>query len=102
MLQASQFWLIHTMEDSPLYLGYVGLANAVPAIAFNLFGGILADKLDKKRPIFVTQLVLAAVIFLLATLVVLEAVQVWYVLAIAVVFGGGASTSRPDRPSTLT
>ena len=97
MLQASQFWLVHEMEESPLYLGYVGLANAIPAIAFNLLGGVLADKLDKKRLILVTQLVMAAVIFLLATLIVLEAVRVWHVLTIAVIIGAVGAFDQPAR-----
>ena len=85
------------MEESPLYLGYVGLANAIPAIAFNLLGGVLADKLDKKRLILVTQLVMAAVIFLLATLIVLEAVRVWHVLTIAVIIGAVGAFDQPAR-----
>ena len=68
MLQASQFWLVHTLEDSPLFLGYVGVANAAPAILLNLFGGVFADRLDNRRLIMVTQTLLASLIFLLATL----------------------------------
>jgi len=66
MFQASQFWLIHTLEDSPLYLGYVGLANAIPSIALNLFGGVFADRLDQRRLIMITQTITASLIFLLA------------------------------------
>ena len=54
MFQASQFWLVYRLEGSPLYLGYVGLANAIPAIALNLFGGVFADKVDKRRLIVVS------------------------------------------------
>ena len=95
MLIAAQFWLVHTLEESPLYLGYLGAASAVPSIAFNLFGGVFADRLDKRRLIMATQTVLAGLIFLLATLTVLDVVQVWHILAIAIVSGSVNAFNGP-------
>ena len=60
MFRASQFWLIHQINDNPLYLGYVGAAAAVPGIVFNLFGGVFADKVDKRRLIMATQVALGS------------------------------------------
>src|SRR5256884_3331099 len=39
----------------PLYLGFVGLARAVPGLAFGLFGGVVADRADRRRLLIVTQ-----------------------------------------------
>ncbi|MDP6715707.1 MAG: MFS transporter, partial [SAR202 cluster bacterium] len=97
MLQASQFWLVHTLEDSPLFLGYVGLANAAPAILLNLFGGVFADRLDNRRLIMVTQTLLASLIFLLATLTLTSVVEVWHVLGIAFVAGAVNAFDQPAR-----
>lgn len=97
VLQASQFWLVHTLEDSPLFLGYVGAANAIPAILLNLFGGVFADKLDKRRLIVITQSITAALVALLATLTLLGVVQVWHVLAIAFVTGAVNAFDQPAR-----
>mgnify|MGYP000462833042 FL=1 len=97
MLQASQFWLVHTLEDSPLFLGYVGLANAAPAILLNLFGGVFADRLDNRRLIMVTQTLLASLIFLLATLTLSGIIEVWQVLAIAFVAGAVNAFDQPSR-----
>ena len=99
IFQASQFWLVHTLEDSPLYLGYVGLANSVPAIALNLFGGVIADKVDKRRLVSITQTVQALLIFLLATLVLLELVDTWHVLVIAFLAGTVDAFDGPARES---
>ena len=97
MFQASQFWLVHTLEDSPLFLGYVGLANAAPAILLNLFGGVFADRLDNRRLIMVTQTLLASLIFLLATLTLSGIIEVWQVLAIAFVAGAVNAFDQPSR-----
>ena len=87
MLNFGQFWLVFELTESPLYLGYVGAANAISAITLNLFGGVYADKLDKRRLIIITQLITAALIFLLAFLTVTGVVAVWHILAIAFVTG---------------
>ena len=62
MLNFSQFWIIHELTQSPLYLGYVGLANALPAIALNIFGGVVADRLDRKRLKSITQTIIGVII----------------------------------------
>ncbi len=97
MFTASQFWLIHKLEESPLFLGYVGLANAIPAIALNLFGGVFADKLNQRRLIMTTQTIVASLIFLLATLTLTGVVNVWHVLGIAFITGAVNAFDQPAR-----
>jgi MFS family permease len=88
VLRFGQSWLIYQLTGSPLALGYVGLASGVSAIGLNLFGGVLADRFDQRRVIMTTQSLTAGFIFVLATLTLLDAVQVWHVVVIA--FGVGA------------
>ena len=97
MLNFGQFWLVFELTESPLYLGYVGAANAISAITLNLFGGVYADKLDKRRLIIITQLITAALIFLLAFLTVTGVVAVWHILAIAFVTGAVNAFDQPAR-----
>src|ERR1041384_4522025 len=76
MLRFGQFWLVYQLTGSPLPLGYVGLANGIPAICLNLFGGVFADKCDQRRLVIVTQSLTAISLFVLATLTLLNVVQV--------------------------
>ena len=92
-----QGWLIFELTGSPLYLGYIGLASATSSIALNLFGGVFADKLDKRRLIVITQLTTASLIFLLAFLTLLDVVQVWHVIFIAFVAGGVGAFDQPAQ-----
>ena len=98
MLQFSMLWLVYNeLTASPLVLGSVGAAYAVPAILLNLYGGVLADKLDKRRLIIATQTTIAALIFLLATLTLLDVVALWHVFAIAIVTGAVNAFDGPPR-----
>ena len=97
MFRVGQVWLIYELTGSPLSLGYVGVANAVPAIIFNLFGGVFADKLDKRLLIRTTQTITAGLIFLLATLTVMGMVQPWHILAVAFAAGAVEAFDTPAR-----
>lgn len=97
MLRVGQFWIVFQITGSTLALGYVGLANAVPAIFCNLFGGVMADKIDKRRLIIATQTITVCLIFLLATLTLLDMVRVWHILTIAVLISSVEGFDAPAR-----
>src|SRR5207253_4449022 len=40
---------------APFYLGLVGLSRALPGLAFGLFGGVVADRADRRRLLLLTQ-----------------------------------------------
>jgi len=97
VLRFGQFWLIFQLTDSPLQVGLVGLANGLPAIILNLFGGVAADRLDQRRLIMVSQTITACLIILLATLTLKEVVTVWQILTISLLAGGVEAFDQPAR-----
>ena len=97
MLMFAQGWLTYELTGSPLYLGYVAVASAVPSIALNLFGGVFADKLDKRKLIFYTQILTASLIFTLAFLTLFEVVRVWHIIALAFAAGAVNAFDQPAR-----
>ena len=92
-----QLWLVHTLDDSFVVLGYVGLANAVPAIVLNLVGGVVADRFDKRRLIMIAQIGTASLVFLLGLLAVTGVVEVWHVLVIAFFAGAINAFNTPAQ-----
>jgi MFS family permease len=53
--QLAMSWQIYEMTGSPLQLGLLGLVRAIPALTLVLFGGLLADAIDRRRLMMVTQ-----------------------------------------------
>ena len=96
-LMFAQGWLTYELTGSPLALGYVSLANAVSAIALNLFGGVFADKLDKRKLIFAAQLMTASLIFALGALTALDLARVWHIIALAFAAGAVNAFDQPAR-----
>lgn len=95
MFMFSQLWLVRQLEENPIWLGALGLATGIPAIVLNLFGGVVADRFDRKRVIMGTQILSGLLIFILAILTFLEIVLVWHVLFIAFLNGAVRAFNQP-------
>ncbi len=98
--QLGMGWLIATdLGGSAKTLGYLGGAIAVPTIFVNLFGGVLADRIDRRVIMMVISGATAALMTLLAVLVVTEKVQIWHIVAIAAAQGFFQGFDGPVRSS---
>ena len=58
-------WHIYVLTRSPLALGSLGLVRVLPIIFFSMWGGVVADRLDRKRVQFTTQGIMAVIALLL-------------------------------------
>ena len=97
MLMFGQGWLAYELTGSAAFLGTVWIASSVSAILLNLYGGVLADRLDKRAMIIVAEIANAALIFLLAMLTLFDVVQPWHLVAIAFLVGGVGAFDQPAR-----
>ncbi len=93
-------WLVaNDLGESPAIVGSIGLAIAVPTILINLFGGLLADRIDRRHIMMAISGGTASLMTLLAVLVVTETVEVWHVIAISVGQGLFQGFDGPVRSS---
>src|SRR5205807_7305723 len=83
MEQVARGWLIYDMTSSPLLLGAVQATRAFPLLIFGLLGGVLADRLDRKRQMVFAQNANAVLNFILAGLVISGRVEAWHVFVTA-------------------
>src|SRR4051794_32941722 len=51
-------WHVYILTESPLALGIVGLVRVVPIIVCSLLGGVVADAVNRKRLMLITQSVM--------------------------------------------
>jgi MFS family permease len=97
----AQGWLVLQLTDSAFYLGLVGLVRAVPTIAFSLVGGVIADRFDRAKVLFITQVILSLGSILLAALTWLGVVTVWHILAITFVTAVAFAIDNPTRQALV-
>ena len=84
---ASGWLVVFELGGSPLDLGYIGGATALPTIVVNLFGGVLADRMDRRLLLLATSLLTALLLSVLAALDASGAVSIWHVVAISAALG---------------
>lgn len=94
-------WQVYEMTRNPASLGLIGLANFLPIILFSLVGGLVADKVDRKKLLVVSQaaqLILAIILF---TMTMTHFINLWMIYAILVLIATAQSFSIPARQSVL-
>ncbi|MBI3969487.1 MAG: MFS transporter [Chloroflexi bacterium] len=93
----AQGWLVYNLTNSPFLLGLTGFMGSIPLLLFAPFGGVLADRVDRRQLLIYTRLVYAVVTLVLAALTSLELVTVWQVLLIAFISGSVMAFDMPSR-----
>lgn len=99
MQAIAQAWLVYRLTDSPFLLGLVAFAGQAPVLLVSPFAGVVADRLDRRRILFVTQGAMMASASALAVLTLSGAVQVWHVIALATLSGTANAFDVPTRQS---
>jgi MFS family permease len=95
MQEVAQNWLILTMTGSTFLLGLDAFLGDAPFLVFSLFGGVLADRVDRRRILLRSQYVQMASASLLAVLLLANAVQVWMILSLSFIVGLAQSFGGP-------
>ena len=99
MQSVGQSWLVLELTHSGTALGLVAAAQFLPVLLLAPYGGLLADRADKRHLLMGTQTVLGLLALTLGLLVVTGAVQLWMVVVLAVLFGLVNAVDNPARQS---
>jgi MFS family permease len=80
MRQTQNFYQVYELSGSAFQLGLTGLAQGIPIFALGLFGGTLADFLDRKKLLLITTVGNLLVAVALGILTIIGAIEVWHIL----------------------
>lgn len=87
---------LRNLTHSPLDVGALGLVELVPLVVFGLYGGVLADRLNRRRLIISMEQLLMMTTLVLFVNALLKHPQVWVLYADAMVAAGASSLQRPS------
>jgi MFS family permease len=93
----AQGWLVYSLTNSELYLGIVGFASAVPSLLLSLIGGVLADRVERRRLMIATQSGAMALAFLLSYLALSGQITVTHIIAVSFLSGVVNALNTPVR-----
>lgn len=97
MQNVAQSWLVLTLTaNSAFWLGVVSFAGSIPFLLFTLFGGVVADRADKRRLLLVTQSIMMVLAFILATLTWFKVITVWELVVLSFLNGMAMAMNAPS------
>jgi len=99
--QFAQSWLVFDMTKDPFYLGLDLFLGQVPIILFSLVGGVLADRIDRRKLLLGSQYIQMTCAFLLTGLFYFHVVHVWEILGLSFFVGCGQSMGGPAYSALL-
>jgi MFS family permease len=101
MQTIAQGWLVLDMTNSPFLLGVDGFLATGPMILFSLFGGVIADRVERRKIMLYSQYLQMSFAFILAALIAAHRVQVWQIFLLSFLTGSAQSFSGPSYISLL-
>ena len=94
-------WFVLEQTDSAFSVGLVGFFGMVPFLVLGIFGGYLADVLDRKLLIAVTQFLNLISAVIMCVLLTFGTVEYWYAYIAIIIPGVGWSLDMPSRRSLI-
>jgi MFS family permease len=94
-------WMVWEVTHDALHLGYLGLAQGVPLVLFQLWGGVLADRVNRLRLLLATQVLTTATLVAAFALSALGLIRVEHLLALAALSNTFRAFDEPTRMSMV-
>jgi MFS family permease len=101
MQSIAQSFLVFTLTDSGTDVGLVVALQTLPVMLLGPYGGVVADRVDKRRLTVVLQALMGIQALVLGVLTVTHAVRLWEICVLAVVLGLNNTFENPARQSFL-
>jgi MFS family permease len=97
----AQGFLAYRLTHSAAFLGTMGFAGGLPTILLMLYGGVVADRIDRRKLMLLTQTAMAVLAFLTAVLAFTGLVRPWQLVLLALSFGVANAFDAPARQSIV-
>lgn len=97
----AEAWLIYDLTQSTFWLGMVGLLALIPVVPISLLGGVLIDRVPRRKLIIATQIGLMAQAATFAFLAQSGRLQLWHIIVLYSVFGALLAIDHPARRAFL-
>lgn len=94
-------WLTDEMTRSAFWVGMVAAARGVPMVVLPFFGGVVADRMDRRTLLWITQVSQALLGLLLAIIVAADVAQVWHFAVIAMLASIAGAFDQPTRQAIV-
>ncbi len=101
MQSTTQPYLAYRLSGKPFDLGLIGFSSALPTLILALPGGVLVERLDKRKTVITMQVVMMVQAFIMAFLALTGVIQIWHIAALAFLLGTANAIEITARQAML-
>ncbi len=101
MQQTALGWLVYSLTDSTFWLGATSFVAMSHSLVLSLYGGVIADRTNRRRLLIVTQTVLMLSALVLAALTVADVVTLTHILVLSLLSGIALALTTPVYQTVL-
>jgi MFS family permease len=94
-------WVVTSLTDSPAQIALLQTAGSLPLFLVGLLAGALADVMDRRRLLLITQTWMLLVAALIGVLTMMELINVWSLLLLTFLLGLGGALNGPAWQSMV-
>jgi len=94
-------WQVYEITNSPFQLGLTGLFRALPVMILSLPGGVLADRMDRRKLLIITQSLAALLALALGLLTSTGEIRVWHIYTVTFLSGAVGIFDAPARTAMI-
>jgi predicted MFS family arabinose efflux permease len=95
MQEIAQNWLVLEITNSPFLLGLDAFLGDIPIFLFSLVGGVIADRMDRRKLLMISQVIQMTSALTLAFLIATQRIQIWHILLSSFVVGTAQAFGGP-------
>jgi MFS family permease len=99
MQRVAQDWLVYQLTESPVAIGIALALQFGPILVLGMWGGVIADRVDRRTALVVTQLMQLGLALALGVLAITSAIELWMVFVLALLLGLVTVVDQPVRQS---
>ncbi len=101
MQMMAQSYLVFELTKSPAFLGYISFAFGLPSWIFMLYGGVISDRMSRRKLMLIAQSTMMLLAFVLTWLTFSGLVQPWHIIVLAFLLGVANAFDAPARQAII-
>jgi MFS family permease len=93
--------LILSLTGSPIHLGLILVARTIPAVAFGMIAGVVADNFNRRTVLFITKVIVLGLTVIFAAIVVTGTMELWHIYVYNILRGATMAFDQPARRAMI-
>jgi len=101
MQTTAQSWLVLTLTHSAVMLGLVVATQTLPVLVLGAYGGVIADRVEKRRLMVILQTMMGIQALILGVLTLTGLIRIWEIFILAALLGLNNTFENPSRQAFM-